>query len=158
MAIITKGQRVVNVEEPLLSQMKCCQVFFSAVRLWSEQSVTVTQICRWRGEDVPRQTVGVSGLVYLKEKGKEAYPVLSSPNCPRACLDSQTEDRRRGKKHTHTSKSVLDCTAGFSLDGVTTWETKKGNPAATRARLMKRQACRCCVQCWRWPLDGDKCM
>lgn len=42
-------------------------------------------------------------LVYLKERGG-GLPVLSCPNCPRACHDSQTEDRR-GK---HTGQCVLD--------------------------------------------------
>lgn len=54
-------------------------------------------------------TVDVSGWVYLKEKGEEAYTSSAAPNCPRACHDSQTENRRRGekkKKKIHTSKCV----------------------------------------------------
>lgn len=56
--------------------------------------------------------VDVSGLVYLKEKGTEANTSSAAPNCPRACHDSQTEDRR-GKTHqqrvcqiTHTTVSA----------------------------------------------------
>lgn len=55
-------------------------------------------------DNVLKPAVVASGLVYLKEAGEGGVHFLSSPNCPRACLDSQTEDRR-GK---HTSKCVLD--------------------------------------------------
>lgn len=63
--------------------------------------------------------VDVSGLVYLKEKGEEAYASSAVPNCPRACHDSQTENRRGEKKkkkshqqvcvshHTHTTLFLL---------------------------------------------------
>lgn len=65
----------------------------------------MTLICAvfYRGggrEDVLQPAVDVSGLVYLKEKGVEAYASLAAPNCPRACHDSQTENRRGGKKIT----------------------------------------------------------
>lgn len=51
--------------------------------------------------------VDVSGLVYLKEKGEEAYASSAAPNCPRACHDSQTENRRgKKKKKNHTRKCV----------------------------------------------------
>lgn len=49
-------------------------------------------------EDVLQPAVDVSGLVYLKEKGEEAYASSAAPNCPRACHDSQTENRRGKKK------------------------------------------------------------
>lgn len=59
-------------------------------------------------------------LVYLKEEGEEAYVSSAAPNCPRACHDSQTENRRGKKKkkkitlasvcrkkHTHTHTTVF---------------------------------------------------
>lgn len=49
--------------------------------------------------------VDVSGLLYLNEKGEEAYVSSAAPNCPRACHHSQTENRRGGKQN-HTSKCV----------------------------------------------------
>lgn len=52
---------------------------------------------------------------YLKEEG-EGLQVLSSPNCPRAGLESQTEDKR-GK---HTSMCVL---VHCGLTWITTLQT-----------------------------------
>lgn len=51
---------------------------------------------------MPKPRVGASGLVYLKGEGEGGLRVLSSPNCPRACLDSQTG----GQKGENTPVSV----------------------------------------------------
>lgn len=49
-----------------------------------------------------KSPVGALGLVYLKGEGEGGLHVLSSPNCPRACHDSQTG----GQKGENTPVSV----------------------------------------------------
>lgn len=100
-------------------------------------------------DNVLKPAVVASGLVYLKEEGEGGVHFLSSPNCPRACPDSQTEDRR-GK---HTSKCVLDdCgvlsasqSQDCSVDGAIQCSPAGANHDATVG-----------MQCCRWPVDGSE--
>lgn len=55
-------------------------------------------------------------LVYLKEKGEEAYASSAAPNCPRACHDSQTENRRGEKKKKKITPASVCHTTLFLLN------------------------------------------
>lgn len=60
-------------------------------------------------------------LLYLKEKGEEAYASSAAPNCPRACHDSQTENRRgKKKKKSHQQVCVVKHTPQCSCCITTT--------------------------------------
>ena len=91
-------------------------------------------------------TVDVSGWVYLKEKGEEAYTSSAAPNCPRACHDSQTENRRRGekkKKKKFTPASVCHSTH------TTLFLQHHNNTAHSRvnAACLTRQRLACSATC-----------
>lgn len=111
-------------------------------------------------EDVLKPAVGASGLVYLKGEGEGGLHVLSSPNCPRACHDSQTEDRR-GKNT--PAQCVLDYrgvsfashSQDRSFDGGRKWINKM-QPGRNTANYNATVGMQCCMQFCRRPVDGNK--
>lgn len=86
-------------------QLRCDTFFTTVIFQWnSDSDLWVTDV---EGERMCFNQLWMClVMVYLKEKGEEAYASSAAPNCPRACHDSQTENRRGKKKKSHQQVCV----------------------------------------------------
>lgn len=134
----------------ILEHQLRCYSFFT--RWYLNETVTLICAVVYRGggpEDVLQPAVDVSGFGLPNEKGEEAYASSAAPNCPRACHDSQTENRR-GKKIYHTRKCVSHYTPHCSCCIITIQIILGWVPV-----IKATAGVQCNMQCCRWPEDGS---
>lgn len=94
-------------------------------------------------EDVLQPAVDVSGLP--KGEGGGGLRVLSRPNCPRACHDSQTGDRR-GRTHQQVCVRLLWRFSCITIPRLQFWLSHKHveikcSPAGALPLIMQQWAC-----------------